>query len=71
MRRNIKEYLTYILTQKLRHYVSKKRQSNRFKLTTSNVICYGFEAQTDLIGFYGGPEYDEFEASLNYLDSKN
>lgn len=71
MRRNIKQYLSFILSQKLRHYISQRRQSNRFKLKTSNVICYGFEPQIDLIGFYGGPEYDEFEASLNYLDSKN
>ena len=48
-------YLSFILSQKLRHYVSVRRQSNRFKLRTSNVICYGFEAQTDLVGFYGGP----------------
>ena len=71
MRRNIKEYLSLMIFRKLRHFLSEKRKSNRFKLETSNVICYGFEPQTDLIGFYGGPEYDEFKESLNYLEANN
>lgn len=57
--------------ERLRNYVSSVRKSNRFCLNASNVVCYAFEPTTDLIGFHGGPEFNDFQASMDYLKSSN
>ena len=67
MRGNLRSSLKYKLLEYLRKYSTKIRKSNRFNLPSANLVCYGFEPQTDLIGFYGGPEREEFEASLQFL----
>ena len=71
MRNNLKDFLKEKFYTFIRRISSERRKKSRFKLNSKNVICYGFEPQTDLIGFYGGPEYEEFLASLDYLKKNN
>ena len=70
MKGNLRSSLKYKFLEYLRIYSSKIRKSNRFNIPSDNLVCYGFEPQTDLIGFYGGAEREEFEASLNFLKEK-
>ena len=51
----------------LRIKVSELRKSNINVLKSSNVVCFAYEPVADLIGFYGAPEYKEFNASIDYL----
>jgi FkbM family methyltransferase len=51
----------------LRRKASELRKSNINILKSSNVVCFGYEPVTDLIGFYGAPEFSEFKASIEFL----